>query len=79
MATVPVTRRYTASAVLWVGVFLAIPLWRELHEPSQLFWNIFLAIFLFTLSLGTFFGLRYLQRIGAKVFEARFTSPDEDG
>jgi len=76
MATVPITRRYTARAVLSVGVFLAIPLWRELHEPSQLFWNIFLAIFLFTLILGIFLGLRYLQRTGAEVGEARFTSPE---
>lgn len=73
MSSVPMTKRYV---VLWVGFFLAIPLWREFHEPSQPLWNTFLALFLIGLVVGTFLGVRYLQKNNVEVGEARFIATD---
>ncbi|MGS1017514.1 hypothetical protein [Allosphingosinicella humi] len=78
MSMVPGTKDYAAYMVLWVGFFLAVPLWREFYEPSQPVWNVFLTTFLIALVVGTFFGVRYLQKNGVEVGEARFTSPDND-
>ncbi len=69
------SKRY---AVLWVSAFLAVPLWRELHEPNHLAWNVFLAAFLITSIAAVFFGLRYLERNNVTVGEARFTSAQHD-
>jgi len=74
MGTVPTTKRYAARIVLWVGVFLAVPLWREFREPAQPAWNAFLAAFLIALVLGSFLGIRHLQKNDIEVGEARFTS-----
>jgi hypothetical protein len=76
--------------VLWVGFFLAVPLWREFHEPSQPVWNVFLTTFLIALVVGTFFGVRYLQKKGvevgervsvemAKAMDGRDSDPRHDG
>jgi hypothetical protein len=65
------SRRY---AVPWLGVFIAIPLWQEFHEPGQAAWNTFLAIFLLALVAAAFFGLRYLEQNKIDVGEARFSS-----
>ena len=62
------------TAALWVSAFLAIPLWRELHEPNQLVWNVFLGAFLIALVAATFFGMRHLERNKIEVGEARFNS-----
>jgi succinate dehydrogenase hydrophobic anchor subunit len=78
VSSVPTTKRYVAHVVLWVGVFLAIPLWREFHEPSQPLWNVFLALFLVALVVGAFFGVRYLQKNNVEVGEARFTTTDAE-
>jgi len=69
------SKRY---AVLWVSAFLAVPLWRELHEPDQLVWNAFLAAFLIASIAAVFFGLRYLEQNNVAVGEARFTSAQHD-
>lgn len=63
---------------LWVGIFLAIPLWREFHQASQPLWNAFLALFLIALVVGAFFGVRYLQRNNIEVGEARFITNDAE-
>ena len=78
MSTVPMTKRYLAHVVLWVGLFLAIPLWREFHEATQPLWNAFLAVFLIALVIGAFVGVRYLQKNKVEVGEARFTAQGSD-
>lgn len=78
MSTVPTTKSYAAYVVLWIGLVLAIPLWREFHEPGQFFWNTFLAAFLVALVLAAFFGIRHLQTNGIEVGEARFKSSESD-
>jgi succinate dehydrogenase/fumarate reductase cytochrome b subunit len=78
VGTVPETKRYIAHVVFWVGLFLALPLWREFHEPEQPLWNVFLAAFLIALVAGAFFGVRHFQKNGIKVGEARFTAADRD-
>jgi succinate dehydrogenase hydrophobic anchor subunit len=72
------TKRYVAHVVLWVGIFLAIPLWREFREPSQPLWSVLLAVFLIALVVGAFFGVRYLQKNNVEVGEARFTATETD-
>ena len=67
------SKRY---AVFWVSAFLAIPLWREFHEPNQMIWNAFLASFLIALIAAAFFGLRYLEQNKVAVGEARFSSAE---
>ncbi len=69
------SKRY---AVFWVSAFLAVPLWRELYEPNQLFWNVFLAAFLIAMIAAVFFGLRYLEQNKVAVGEARFASAQHD-
>ena len=76
---VPPGKRYAASVLLWVCVFLAVPLWLEFSEPGQPFWNIFLAVFLLAMVIGSFAGVRYLQKNRVEVGEARFVSSDGDG
>lgn len=61
-------------AVFWLSAFIAIPLWREFHEPNQLLWNVFLAVLLIAVIAAAFFGLRYLEHNKVEVGEARFTS-----
>jgi len=78
VSSVPMTKGYVAHVVLWVGFFLAIPIWREFREPSQPLWNVFLALFLIALVVGTFLGVRYLQRNNVEVGEARFNTTDAD-
>jgi len=65
------SKRY---AVFWLSAFIAIPLWREFHEPNELLWNVFLAAFLIAVIAAAFFGLRYLEQNQVEVGEARFTS-----
>jgi hypothetical protein len=78
VSTVPKSRRYAAHVVLWVGLVLALPLWREFQVAGQPIWNAFLAIFLIALVIGAFFGVRYLQDHEIEVGEARFTSSDRE-
>lgn len=78
MSSVPTTKRHVAHIVLWVGIFLAVPLWREFYEPSQPLWSAFLAVFLTALVVGAFFGVRFLQKNSVEVGEARFTTADAD-
>ncbi len=78
MSSVPATKHYAAYVVLWTGFVLAIPLWREFHEPGQPFWNVFLAAFLIGLVLAAYFGIRHLQKNKVEVGEARFTASDTD-
>ena len=72
MSNVPETKSYAAYVVLMLGTVLAIPLWREFHEPGQEVWNIFLAAFLIGLVSAAFLGIRYLQKNKIEVGEARF-------
>lgn len=76
MPTTPITNRYVAHSVMCVGILLAIPLWREFREPAQPLWNGFLAIFLTALIVGSFIGIRYLQKNRIEVGEARFPTTD---
>lgn len=78
MSTFPMTKRSVALVVTWVGIFLAIPLWREFHEPSRPLWNAFLALFLIALVVCAFFGVRYFQRDNVEVGESRFTASETD-
>jgi len=78
MSSVPATKVSAAQVVLWVGLILAIPLWREFHEAGQPIWNIFLAAFLIALVIGAFFGVRHLHKNAVEVGEARFASSDTD-
>ena len=78
MSTVPPTRGYVAQIVLWVGFFLALPLWRELHESGHPIWNVFLVIVLLSLVSAAYFGVRYLQKNNIQVGEARFIRSDTD-
>ena len=61
-------------AVFWISAVLAVPMWREFHEPDHPIWNASLAIFLVGIVAAAFFGLRYLERNRAEIGEARFTS-----
>ena len=63
---------------LWIGAFLAIPLWREFHETNQLVWNVSLAIFLIGIIVAAVVGLRYLEKNPSSVGEARFKAPRRD-
>ena len=65
------SKRY---AVFWLSAFIAIPLWREFHEPDQLLWNVVLAVFLTAVIAAAFYGLRYLERNRVEFGEARFIS-----
>lgn len=78
MSTVPQTKTYVAHIVLWVGFFLALPLWREFQEPGQMVWNVFLAVILIAIVVGAFVGVRHLQKNGIEVGEARFSTRDGD-
>ena len=78
MSTVPQTKTYVAHIVLWVGFFLALPLWREFQEPGQMIWNVFLATVLIAIVVGAFIGVRHLQKSGIEVGEARFTTRHGD-
>ena len=78
MSTVPQTKTYVAHIVLWVGFFLALPLWREFQEPGQMVWNVFLAAVLIAIVVGAFIGVRHLQKSSIDVGEARFTTRDGD-
>ena len=78
MSTVPQTKTYVAHIVLWVGFFLALPLWREFQEPGQPVWNVFLAAFHIAIVVGAFIGVRHLQENGIEVGEARFSTRDGD-
>lgn len=69
MSTVPAIKDHTAYMLLWVGFFLAVPLWRAFHEPGHAVWNAFLTAVLVALVVGTFFGVRYLQKKGVEVGE----------
>lgn len=75
MAVVPTSKRYTAHIVLVVCAFLAVPLWQEFYEPGQPVWDTFLAICLFAIVGGSFFGIRHLQKNAVEVGEARFPPP----
>ena len=55
MSSVPATKHYAAYVVLWTGFVLAIPLWREFHEPGQPFSNVFTPHFLVGLVLAAYF------------------------
>ena len=70
-----ITKEYTA---LWTGWFLAVPLWREFHEPHELTWNVLLALFLIALPVSSLLGLRYLEANNVAVGEARFITTDRD-
>ena len=76
---VPPGIAYPVSVLLWVSTVLAVPLWLEFSEPDQPFWNIFLAVFLLAMVIGSFAGVRYLQKNRIEVGEARFVSSDGDG
>jgi len=76
LRTLPAGNLYLISAVLFVGITLAYPLWREFKEPSQPFWNGFLALFLAALTIGTFFGVRYAQKNRIEFGEARRSPGD---
>lgn len=76
LKTLPAGNLYLISAVLFVGITLAYPLWREFKEPSQPFWNGFLALFLAALTIGTFFGVRYAQKNRIEFGEARRSPGD---
>lgn len=77
MSNLPRTKTYAAHIVLWVGFFLALPLWQEFQESGQLMWNIFLAAFLIAIVVGAPMGVRHLQKNGIEVGEARFTTRNE--
>lgn len=79
MGTALKAKSYVAHVIFCVGLFLALPLWREFREPGQPLWNVFLAAFLIALVCGAFFGVRYLQKNNVEVGEARFSSSDKDG
>lgn len=79
MTSVPQSDLYLARIVLWVGAFLAIPLWLEFYETGALGWDVLLAILLVALVAGAFFGIRHLQIMGADVGEARFKTIDTEG
>jgi uncharacterized membrane protein YfcA len=64
--------------VFFVSFFLAWPLWREFQTPGQPLWNVFLTVFLAALVIGSFFGVRYLQKNQIEVGEARFPSRREE-
>ena len=72
MNTIPRTKGYLANVVLFVGLVLAWPLWREFNEPDSALWNIFLAVFLLALVGGAYLGVRFLQKNRIEVGEARF-------
>lgn len=78
MSTVPPTKAYLAHMVMWVGFFLAIPLWREVYDVGHPIWNAFLTIFLIAVVAGVFFGVRHLQRNKIEVGEARFPPRDPE-
>jgi hypothetical protein len=69
------TKRY---GIVWLSAMLAIPLWREFHEPNNMLWNVFLATFLVAVVMGAFFGLRYLDQHQDAVGEAKFKSPRKE-
>ncbi|MFV1920347.1 hypothetical protein VPH46_13075 [Sphingomonas sp. MJ1 (PH-R8)] len=78
MGEIPKTKRYTAYVSLWVGIFLALPLWLEFREPARQGWNFFLAAFVVALIAGTFLGIRRLQKGHVEVGEPRFRSGQRD-
>lgn len=69
------SKRYVVFCISWL---LAIPLWREFHEPSQTLWNVFLAAFLIAIVMAVFLGMRYLEQNHIEVGEARFSSGDDE-
>jgi len=69
--TLPQGTLYPAGVVLFVGAFLALPLWRENWEPDQPIWDGFLSIFLIAVVAGSFLGVRYLQSNHVQFGEAR--------
>jgi len=79
MKIVPPGKAYPAFVLLWACLFLAVPLWLEFSEPHQPFWNGTLAMFLLAVVIGSFVGVRYLQKNRIEVGEARFVSIDSDG
>jgi succinate dehydrogenase hydrophobic anchor subunit len=78
VSSVPQTKTYVAHIVIWVGLFLALPLWREFQEPDQPVWNVFLAAFLVAVVVSAFSGVRHLQKNSIEVGEARFPTRDGD-
>lgn len=62
-------------AAVWLGAFLAVPMWTEFREPNHLIWNVFLATFLIGVVAAAFLGLRHLERNQVSVGEARFKAP----
>ena len=62
------------AAVLLVVI---LPLWRELHEPGQMVWNVVLAVILAGLAVATFFIHQYLHDHISEVGEARFDTTNK--
>ncbi|WP_140418377.1 hypothetical protein [Sphingomonas mucosissima] len=69
------SKRYAVFCISWL---LALPLWREFHEPSQTLWNVFLAAFLIATVTAVFLGMRYLEQYHIEVGEARFSSSNDE-
>jgi hypothetical protein len=76
LTTLPEGKWYAISTALFVLFVLTAPLWHEFRVPGQPLWNGFLAAFLVSLVIGSFAGIRYLQRNRIQVGEARFNSSE---
>ena len=79
MKIVPPGKAYPACVLLWVSIFLAVPLWLEFSEPHEPLWNGFLAMFLLALAIGSFAGVHYLQKNRIEVGERRFITSESNG
>ncbi len=60
-----------------VLLIIALPIWREFHEPSQTIWNVFLAVLLIGLVVCVFFLQRYFRAHIGEIGEARFDTRNQ--